>query len=477
MKPNLRRNHPETGVALILALLILLVLSVLAAAIIFVTQSETWASSNHRAMMQARYAAEAGAQKALNYLTYPSFTPANPGLLDLTKYPVQYNGAPVILSGMTPAVPANYPADAADAAQQNAFSAALNASVPGAGVPASYQVYAKLLSYQGPNVQTWEITSQGNVASIRNAQAQVVMRVEKHGTPLFAYGVFASGNTCGAITFSASSYTDSFDSSAGNYGTTVQTSGGNIGTNGNMVLSGSAKVGGTLSSPNGGTGACSAGAETAVTSSSSVNPPTQGLVSMAPVNLPAPPPLSPVPPTTAMSMSGNCGTVPGCTVVNLATKQVALPPGQYGDVTASGGTTVHLSAGTYNLNNLVLSGGSPIVVDSGPIVINIQGASVSKAIDLSGGSITNSSGVPSNLQIYYGGSDTVTLSGGSGSYGIVYAPNAPTTMSGGSAWFGAVVAKTLTNSGGSPIHYDRALQNTLVSGGQFYPISFAWSKF
>src|SRR5260370_7181357 len=120
MKPILKRNHPQAGVALIIALLTLLILSVLAASIIFVTQTETWSAANNRSMIQARYAAEAGAQKTLNYLanpaTYP--TPANLGVFDIpTKYPLQYNGADVILSSMPWANP-TYP----DPALQNPFN-------------------------------------------------------------------------------------------------------------------------------------------------------------------------------------------------------------------------------------------------------------------------------------------------------------------------------------------------------------------
>ena len=472
MRTSLKRNHREAGVALIVALLVLVILSVLAASIMLVTQTETWSAANSRSMLQARYAAEAGAQKTLNWLNYIYVAPANLAAFDQTKYPIQLTagGGPVILSAMS-GVAGTYP----DAAQQSAFSAALkDAPVPGMGVPASYEVTAKLLSIRGAGVQAWEITSQGNVPNIRNAQVQVVMRVEKSGTPIFAYGIFATANTCGSIDMSGNAYTDSFDSSAGTYARTVQATGGDVATNGNLVLSGSANIGGTLSSPQSGTGSCSAGSMTAVTESGSGGV-TGAIVPMSTVALPAPPPPSPVPPKTPMPISGNCGAVPGCTV--LATKQVALAPGQYGDLLASASTTVHLRAGTYNVNNLVLSGGSSIIVDSGPVIINVEGAGVAQAIDFSGGTITNSSSVPENFQVYYGGSHTVTLSGSSGSYGVVYAPNAPMTMSGAPDWFGAVVALTLTNSGGGPIHYDRALQNTLLTGDQFYPISFTWSKF
>src|SRR5260370_7708234 len=100
MKPILKRNHPQAGVALIIALLALLILSVLAAAIIFVTQTETWSAANNRSMIQARYAAAAAPQKTLNYpanpATYPP--PANLAVFDVPPtYPLQYNGRQLLL--------------------------------------------------------------------------------------------------------------------------------------------------------------------------------------------------------------------------------------------------------------------------------------------------------------------------------------------------------------------------------------------
>ena len=432
---NQNGTHRQSGIALLFTLLTLLVLSSLAAAMIFVTETETWSSSNYKSMLQARYAAEAGAQNTLNYLLYTYAAPTNMAVFDLTKYPVQDSVThnPIILSAMT-GVTSNYPT----AAVQTAFSSALkDASVPGVGVPTSYEVSAKLLSMQaGPlgqqPLQTWEITSQGNVAGIRNAQVQVVMKIERTGTPLFGYGVFSTGTGCGSIIFSGGAYTDSFNSSAGTYAATVQTSGGDIGTNGNVTINGStSKVEGTLSSPDSGTGACGGGTTTALTATSSGQV-TGGVVLLSQAITYANPPAPiPTPPTTTMSISGNCGTVPTCT--NLGVKSVALAPGQYGNLATSGGTTVHLSAGTYNINSLVLNGNSPLTVDSGPVIINVAGTSApgGTAIDLSGGTVVNSTSAPANFQIYYGGSAIVTLSGGVASFEVVYAPNAPVTISGG----------------------------------------------
>jgi hypothetical protein len=83
------------------------------------------------------------------------------------------------------------------------------------------------------------------------------------------------------------------------------------------------------------------------------------------------------------------------------------------------------------------------------VVIQIAGAgSPSKALDFSGGSVSNSGGSPADVQIVYAGSQDIVLSGGSNSSGVVYAPNADITMSGSAPWFGAIVGKTYDSSGG-----------------------------
>lgn len=68
-----RRRRPgkfacQSGVALIMALICLFVISTLAVGILYSTQSEIWTTGNYRAVEQARYVAEAGAQQALTYL-------------------------------------------------------------------------------------------------------------------------------------------------------------------------------------------------------------------------------------------------------------------------------------------------------------------------------------------------------------------------------------------------------------------------
>lgn len=481
MKRNRNITSRQSGVALLFALLTLLVLSTLAAAIIAVTQTEAWSSSNYQRMLQTRYAAEAGAQNALNWLLY-SYTAPTLSAFDMTKYPVQDSAThnTVILSAMI-GVPANYP----DSTVQTAFSSALkDASVPGVGVAASYEVTAKLLSMNPANVvswlggsggaiQTWQITSQGNVPGIRNAQVQVVMNIERRAVPIINYAIETIGTACSSIDMSSTGYTDSFNSSQGTYTATHQTSGGDVATNGNMKLSGSAKIQGNFSATNTNTGACPGNG---ITSSSSASPIDTGATTLS-TSLTAANPIAPTSPatlTTNQSVSGTCGTIAGCT---KAGSTVSLSPSSgYGNLTVT--KDVHLTAGTYNMNSLTLSGGSQLVLDSTPVIVNIAGSTgASNAIDLSGGSVSNTTGIASNFTVVYAGSLPSTLSGGPDSYGVFYAPNSAVTMSGSSPWYGAIVSNSYVSSLGSAIHYDVALRNSLFKVGAYYPVSFSWSKF
>ncbi len=76
-----QRRAPEAGVALILVMLAILVLTTLAAAMVFSARAETLASYNFRIGTQAEYAARAGIQKALNFFNnntlYASLSPVS----------------------------------------------------------------------------------------------------------------------------------------------------------------------------------------------------------------------------------------------------------------------------------------------------------------------------------------------------------------------------------------------------------------
>jgi len=271
--------------------------------------------------------------------------------------------------------------------------------------------------------------------------------------PPLDYAVYATGTGCGAINLSGNAYTDSFDSSQGSYKQTKKTTGGDVGASGNISLSGSATVNGTISALNINVGNCRNGTP-GITASGKAQA-TGGYVQLsAPPSLPNPP-----------------AVTPGSKDYSF-TKNASLAPGSYHNIAVTGGATLTFSAGTYNVNSIALSGNSILTFNgTGQVVVNVAGNQVSQPLNFSGGSISNPSGIALNFQLIYGGSQTNTLSGGAASYAVAYMPNAPVSLSGRADWYGAMVVNTLNDSGGSAVHFDRSLGAAVLlvvnpNGGQ-----------
>ena len=97
-----KRVEPaSSGVALILVMLAILVLSVLAASIVFSARSETFASYNYRISTQADYVAKAGLQKSLNFFNSDKYKAVNPSNPSTTYQASQYAATPVTLYNAT----------------------------------------------------------------------------------------------------------------------------------------------------------------------------------------------------------------------------------------------------------------------------------------------------------------------------------------------------------------------------------------
>src|SRR3989440_13005625 len=62
------KRSNQKGAALIFATIFALVLTIMGASLMFLSQSETWSSLNYRLMTESRYGAEAGLHTAANYL-------------------------------------------------------------------------------------------------------------------------------------------------------------------------------------------------------------------------------------------------------------------------------------------------------------------------------------------------------------------------------------------------------------------------
>src|SRR5258708_15529113 len=127
-------------------------------------------------------------------------------------------GIPIVLSSLS-GVAANYP----DAAQKTAFKAATKSALQAGTTTVNYTASAKLLSMVQVTpfatttpvmVQTWNITAHGDIATVRNAEAEVSAILETPITPAFGYAAFATNNGCGALDFNDNGTTDSYKSGA-----------------------------------------------------------------------------------------------------------------------------------------------------------------------------------------------------------------------------------------------------------------------
>lgn len=288
-----KSSHRQDGIALIIALICLFVVSTLAVGVMFSTQSEIWTSANYRATAQARYLAEAGAQQALNYLnqftTPADFTTA----YNLNNMPVTHGTAttgPVVImatsgyantqyqdtySGYEATQDAAFQTYFANSIAQTPFGTLVSASgCTGSSCPRFDVALQLLTAVQSSNgwLMRWKIVSQGTLNTVGSsatavsgssakARVQVVEVVDSvisytsggsgNPSPTYAAGVFATSSGCGAITMSGGQYTNSYNSTAqpGNTSPSYANTGGDVATNGNVTITNGAYIVGNVFTP------------------------------------------------------------------------------------------------------------------------------------------------------------------------------------------------------------------------------------
>lgn len=483
------KQNNERGSALLFAVILVLVLSVMGVSLMFLSQSETWSSMNYRMMSQSRYGAESGMNLAADFLVEPASyaAPTSAGADPLSNYnttvsPVTYNGQPVVLSSVSGK--SNYPLGTVVAAFHNALTNPGN--VAAGNVQVNYTATATLLSmgtvmsYGNPiTVQKWQITADGTINGIRNSDEELTAIMERQIAPATVYAAFATSNGCGSLAFSGGGVTNSYNSTTLSVNaagvatapTTFNTYGGNVGSNGNLAENGSkTTIYGTMSTPDTGVGNCSGGNTTAWTDNGNATV-TGGLVKL-PQIVTFPNPVIPPPGTTNESISS----------------AVTLPPGSYGDIGLSGHGVLTLTPGTYNINSISEQGANTAIVvapyASGPlagqygeVTLNVTGNNQTTPIDLSGNGAQNPTLNPADLQINYAGTGTIKIAGNSDSAMVVYAPNASVTLTGGSDFYGAILGQTVTDAGGTAIHYDLNLSNNSFIVSNYMLTTFNWAKF
>jgi len=514
----------EKGIALVLALFMVLIMSTLATSLMFVSQTETWSSQNYKLMSQARYGAESGVHKVANYLVWTCGNPAplpapcyNPpstanvadpiAAYNATLEPVTWGGNPVVLSNV--AANSNYPV----AAVKTAFAAVANGALNVDNGVINYTVTARLLAMREitgaytskkSTLMTWEITSSGTIGGVRQAQTEVAAILERPTLPAYSYAAFATSDGCGALSFAGGATTDSYDSAYYTPGTGspgTQTYGGNVGTNGNLDENGApTQVYGSLSSPRSGVGACSVGNVSAFTGT--LSQVSAGIVPLAQeIEMPKPDDPNPWPPLVGMDFSKTTGcpagtVAPACVPsTDGATLDPSLSatPGTIvlGDVSVGSHAQLHLKAGNYIINSFQMNANAQIIVDPvsvgppavyAPVVIQVAGKDaagmdIAIPVTITGNGITNQSYKPETLQFVYGGTGEIKLAGGAETAALLYAPNASASFTGNADWYGSVVVNTLKEGGGASIHYDRRLSKWAVIAGPQMMNAFTWKKY
>jgi Tfp pilus assembly protein PilX len=523
----------EKGIALVFTLFLMATLSALAVSLMFLAQTETSSTRNYRTMSQARYAGEAGVHKAINHLlnsyTIPgAFTSYNMNVspvtctsgcthtaassCDPTTSATASTSGCVVLSGLT-GVSSNYPdatvATAFNTAAQGTLATNAQGTITNAALgTVTYGAAAILMSMRQVNVygggtgviQTWQIVADGTVPGSLPATVEVTAMLERQYVDAQTFAVFATGTGCGAISLNGTVSTDSYDSSVG---PATTTSGGNVGTNGNMTIVGHVGVNGTLSSPNTGVGACVNGSGVdALTETGAAtvcdNVPVGscvGSVVKLPQAITFPPPClptacvpsSPMPPMTTMSSGATicaavtppaqCATVSGVTTIDPMGTTVSL-----GNVS---GVTLVLKGGSYNINSVGSSNLSVATSTLGTkdVVLNVTGKTstpgtdLANPISLGGNAVVNASLDPSRLQILYAGTGSIDMTGGSQAAATVYAPNASFSAHGNADFYGSILVNTMSNAGNPSFHYDRHMQNTFFTMGNYVMSSFSWKKY
>lgn len=462
------RRHRQQGMALALALVFTAVLSVLVGMILFSSEYETVSATNYAAQQHAFYAADAGLQTALNWFEndYETLHNTNTALYTATTTPVETasNSEAVVLDATGGS--SNYPTSGVTSSFASTFGTGGGVSVGTGGetyvVKATLTVLRNVTTASGvTTAERWQIQSVGSWVEGSRVLAQATLNayIEPQTTPLMNDVMFTTGATCGSISVSGNVTTDSYNSSQGTYTQTHSNTEGNIGTNGNITASGNVDVYGTATVPGGSAknGACSASSPGGITSSGNISIAAEAALSSTQVY---PSPAVPSP-WNLSTYEPNNGHAIGST----------LTPGNYGDISISGNTTLVLEGGTggatnvYNINSITYSGNTTIEISpTGPVIINLVGQGQSSVLTASGNSTLNlaNSGTARDLTINYAGTGSIALSGNNEGAFVLYAPSASLALSGNTDYFGSIIAQSIAASGNVSLHYDMSLFNSLA---------------
>jgi len=532
IKTKHRKSHPERGVALLFALFTLLLLSAIAASLMFMTNTESSVNSNYRSERLSAFAAKAGMEEvrdrmpALN--TAAKLPTTLPPLAGSVLYVLNEGAAPgtvrpwvagnaymddemchdfAVVQGQQPA-----PDVRCTSAPSSAYlvagtlAAPVTSNYPWAGTSAalSYK-WVRVTLKQSNSVQLYPVNGVNatqvcwngstelllsgaatcqtmspstnpvymitSLAANASGSTRRMVQAEVALSPAqpFPYGLFATGTACPALNFHGGGNSDPATDSFST------ANNGTYATTQSNTLGDVGANGGVLLS-----GHSEIGGAVAVPS------------------LLATPPAAPNPCSGAQgdySTSGaNAGTYnPGAFPGNIPTQAgpyifptppdpipappntayaggSTLVPGTYGNISTNG--TLTLAPGVYNIYSLSIGGGSGTVTVSPPgvVVLNFPSASANP-LSIAGQGIANPTLIANNFQINYGGTGTMSIAGKGSEYAVVDAPNAAMAVAGNGDFFGRIVARTIDYGGNGKFHFDKNSALGPQSNGGYQVIS------
>jgi hypothetical protein len=296
----------------------------------------------------------------------------------------------------------------------------------GANTTAASQTLGGVTVYNPPILVVTAEGIQGQVRRMISVEYQPIVSTTTTTTNVvtnpFANAVHAKGK----VELIGNAWTDSYDSRNGAYN-----AGGNKGSNGDVSTD------------------ATAAASILLTGGSTVN----GDAYVGPGGNPA------TGITNGGTITGTQGTEGEAWVMPLS----AIPAGvtNQGALSITGNSTRTLNEGTYWFSSLNISGNGRLVIN-GAVKIYVTGS-----IAVGGNGVATAGNLPPNL-LMYGTVDpnnsankctSVSVHGNGNFYGSIYAPEADMQTSGNGAVYGALTGKTVKINGNAGFHYDEALGN------------------
>lgn len=500
-----KKRSRERGMALVFALLGILLLSMLAAALMFVTSAEAFGSMHYKSQTQARHAAMAGVQRSIDWFR----TVYGPWLNPMGGTPPAPTTPPVAAGtyAWTPPTPANptyggnrvrlgdglnFPDDSVATGAETTISDGFQTmrttatTINLGNTNASYEILgATLLShdrYVAPDgvtpriVERWLVEVRGRVTSPLG-DTVVVESAIVQPSPIPMFGNALHG-MC-EIRMVGSIETDSYYSTNGVYdsppGTNILTgpdANSNVASNvvvgssgGSGVINGDVYYG-TGPYPGCGTTAGENLGGTTVTGDTMTYPPI---------------PFPPVTPTFTTAPGGDqCNAGSGiniwtpntpssnnlglCRLTGTERLLLRVPDGNTAVTFFIRGLDVQTNNNFVQVQHastgLPCSLNDPIGARCAPVSLYI-----STTMQLGGGGVISTFPVsacdPTRFSVFFTGSSG-TLGGTSGFCGTMYAPDANVSIAGDTEIWGAVSAEVVETNGGVQIHYDRALERMRV---------------